>query len=317
MRTAVPDLKQVEVISTVVLPIAIQAEIGRDFTLRVLSLRELGATEFLSQIASPAAIICAPGDRMDASLIESLPECTVLLASYSVGLDHVDLAAAKRRGIEVSNTPDVLTDATADTAILLMLAAIRGARQAQQVLYSGKWQSWQPAEVYGSDTSAKRLGIVGGGRIGGAMAKRAQAFGMSLSYWSRSQSAELEALGAQREIDFHEFLGQVDVVSLHVPSTDKTRGLIDASAVKAMRDGAILVNTARGDIVNEEAVFAGLDSAKLAAAGIDVFCNEPDIDPRWLEFDSVFLLPHIGSATVETRVAMGQAVVSALRATIL
>lgn len=306
-------MSQVEVISTVVLPDTIQAEIGRSFMLRVLPLRDLGTPAFLSQLGSPAAIICAPGDRIDARLIAGLPDSMVLLASYSVGLDHIDVAEAGRQNIIVSNTPDVLTDATADTAILLLLAAIRGARRAQQILYSGDWQAWQPAEVYGSDTATRRLGIVGGGRIGCATASRAVAFGMTVSYWSRSESEQLEALGARRETELYELLGQSDVVSLHVPSTSQTRGLIDAAAVNAMRDGAVLINTARGDIVDEDAVIAALQSGKLAAAGLDVFCNEPNIDSRWLDIDNVFLLPHIGSATIETRRAMGQAVIAALR----
>ncbi len=251
-----------------------------------------------------AALICAT-ERFDADLISRLPQTLRILATFSVGYDHIDVAAATARGIAVTNTPDVLSDATADVAMLLLLGAARGAGWGERMVREQTWKAWSPTAPLGVEVTGKRLGIVGMGRIGQATARRARGFAMTIHYHNRTRLEAALEQGAVFHAALQDMLPHCDFLSIHCASTDATRGLIDARAVAALPDSAIVVNTARGDIVDDDALIEALQSGKLAAAGLDVFAGEPDIDPRYRALDNAFLLPHLGSATAETRIAMG------------
>lgn len=263
-------------------------------------------TATLNQLAAGAdgLLICLT-DRLDAAAIATLPQSIRIIATFSVGHDHIDLAAATSRGLVVTNTPDVLTEATADIALLLMLGAARRATEAQAMLREGRWGAWTPTGLLGTHLGGKRLGLVGLGRIGRAFARRARACGMEVHYHGpRRQPAALEE-GAVFHARLEDLLGISDVLSLHAPSTPDTRNLIDAAALAHLPQGAILVNTARGDLVDDEAVISALAEGRLRAAGLDVFRGEPNLHPGYAGLPNAFLLPHLGSATEETRAAMG------------
>jgi glyoxylate reductase len=259
-------------------------------------------------------LLITPTEKCGAHTIAALPQGVRILSTFSVGYDHIDLDAAKARGIAVTNTPDVLTDATADITLLLLLGAARGASWGERMVRTGTWGAWAPTAPLGHGVTAKRLGIIGMGRIGRAVAKRARAFDMEIHYHNRSRlAADLED-GARFHASLGELLSVSDFLSINCASTAETRGMIDEAAIARLPPGAILVNSARGDIVDDDAVIAALQSGALAAAGLDVFRNEPDIDPRYRDLDNAFLLPHLGSATVETRIAMGMRAVDNLEA---
>ena len=228
-----------------------------------------------------------------------------IVANYGVGTDNLDIPAIRAYGIEVTNTPDVLTDATADLAVALLLAAARRLREGLELARSGDWDGWHPTQLLGMGLHGKVLGILGAGRIGVATARRARAFGMEIVYWDRSASVELEAeTGARRQERLETLLAMSDVVSVHVPLTAETEGLIDAARLAAMKPGSILVNTARGAVLDQAAVAAALRSGHLAGAGLDVFLDEPEIPAEFRNQPTCFVLPHLGSATREARQAM-------------
>jgi lactate dehydrogenase-like 2-hydroxyacid dehydrogenase len=301
-----------DIVVTGVLPEPVEAALADRYTVHKIDLQAAGIAALIDYIREARAIVVIPGDPINAELIAALPDHVRLIASYSTGLDHVDLTAAQARGILVTNTPDVLTDATADIAMLLLLGTLRGAANAVTLLESEQWSGWQPAQIFGWDLKDRILGIFGGGRIGTATAKRARAFGLDVIYHSRKPNVELDALGGRYFRDFKTFLGTADIVSIHAPSTPETQGIFNADAFAAMRDGSFLINTARGDLVDDDAVIAALDSQKLAGIGFDVFRGEPKLDRRYLRRPDALLLPHIGSATHETRLAMGRSVISSL-----
>jgi lactate dehydrogenase-like 2-hydroxyacid dehydrogenase len=222
-----------------------------------------------------------------------------------VGVDHVDLAAAAECGLIVTNTPNVLNDATAEIAILLMLGAARRASEGERLVRSAKWNFWSPAFMVGRQVTGKRLGIIGMGRVGVVTARRARGFDMEILYHNRKRAEPEVEQGATYYPDLEEMLPRCEFLSIHCPTTAETRGLLNAERIARLPDGAIVVNTARGAVVDDGALIEALKSGKLAAAGLDVFNNEPDIDAEYRKLDNVFLLPHIGSATRETRDAMG------------
>lgn len=300
------------VIVTGLLPAAVESELAQRYALDRVDLRRDGAPALLAAIGAARALVVIPGDPVDAALIQRLPSHVGLIASYSTGLDHVDCAAAAARGIQVSNTPDVLTDSTADIAMLLILGAVRGAARAASLINSGEWSGWQPAQIFGGDLRGRTLGIFGGGRIGAATCRRARSFGLDIVYHSRRASADLDALGAQYIASFGLFMETADIVSLHAPATAETRRVINAESLARMQRGSFLINTARGDLVDDDAVIAALDEGRLAGIGFDVFNNEPQFDRRYVGRPDAFLLPHIGSATHETRLAMGRRVIESL-----
>ncbi|HCO91684.1 MAG TPA: D-glycerate dehydrogenase [Alphaproteobacteria bacterium] len=253
-------------------------------------------------------------DRLDANLISALPERTRIIATFSVGYDHIDIAAADARGIAVTNTPGVLTDATAEIAMLLLLGAARKATDGARLIRENRWGAWAPTGMLGTQLTGKKLGIYGMGEIGRAVAARARPFGMEIHYHNRNQlPAALEA-GAHYHAELESLLRHCDMLSVNCASTPQTRGSLDADRLALMKPGAILINTARGDILDEAAVLDALSNGRLGAIGLDVYANEPDIDPRFRTLPNSFLLPHLGSATYETRDAMGFCAIANLQA---
>lgn len=264
-------------------------------------------------------------DAIVPTVVDDVPEAVFetdllrirLVANFGVGFDRIDLAAAKKRGVVVTNTPGVLTEDTADLAMMLILAAARRASEGERQLRAGEWEGWRPTHMLGTRVTGATLGIVGFGRIGAAVAKRAyRGFGMRVVYVnSREPDAWAVAdASAQRCRSLDELLDMSDFVSLHVPARPDTRRMLDARRIGLMRRGAILVNTARGDLVDETALVQALESGALAAAGLDVFEREPLVSPHLLALRNVVLLPHLGSATTASRVAMGERVLANLDA---
>jgi len=251
------------------------------------------------------AIICSPTEKMDAETIATLPKSVEILATFSVGCDHIDLKAAKARGLIVTNTPDVLTDATADTTILCLLGAARMAQESEATLRAGKWGRWAPRDMLGVHMSGKRLGIVGMGRIGQAVARRAKGFDMTIMYHNRRQLEGSDDQGATFYARAEDMLPLCDFLALTCPLTEDTKHWLNAERIALLPDRAVVANTARGPVVVDDALIAALKSGKVFAAGLDVFTGEPKLDPRYLDLPNAFLLPHVGSATVETRNDMG------------
>lgn len=261
--------------------------------------------ELLVRSEGKDALLVTVADRLDAETIDLLPASIRIIASFSVGTDHINLDAAAARDIVVTNTPDVLTDATAEIALLLILGAARGAAAGMAAIREGTWINWSPTGMLGVSLGGKHLGILGMGRIGRAVAKRAQAFDMNIHYHNRTRLEAGIEDGATWHSSVEDLLGASRILSVHCASTPATRGLLDARRLALLPAGAIVVNTARGDIIDDDALIAGLRTGRIAAAGLDVFNNEPNIDPRYRTLPNAFLLPHLGSATLETRNAMG------------
>jgi lactate dehydrogenase-like 2-hydroxyacid dehydrogenase len=250
-------------------------------------------------------LMCAAGDPLNAETIGKLPGSVRMIATFSVGYEHVDVAAATRRKILVSNTPDVLTDATADIAMLCLLGAARRAHEGATMLRTHNWVGWTPTQLMGVHVTGKRLGILGMGRIGQAMAERARAFRMTIHYSNRTRlPGDLEK-GATFHADPNDMLAHCDFLSINAPMTPETRKWVNAERLAKLPKGAIVVNTARGGVVDDEALIAALKSGYLASAGLDVFDGEPRMHQGYYGLQNAFLLPHMGSATVETRNAMG------------
>lgn len=287
-------------------PPKVEARARRDYDAHLNPQDRIYGTDELLKLLEgrDGAVIC-PTERMDAATVRRLPASVKALATFSVGHEHIDLAACKARGIAVANTPDVLTDATADIAILLMLAAARRAHEGERLVRERAWGSWAPTAMLGTHVSGKRLGILGMGRIGQAVARRARAFGMTIHYSNRRRLAAAQEQGAIFHARPEEMLPHCDFLSLHCPATPETNRFLDAGRIGLLPDGAVVVNTARGAIVDDAALIAALRSGKLAAAGLDVFDGEPRVNPGYLDLRNAFLLPHVGSATHETRDAMG------------
>jgi glyoxylate reductase len=255
-------------------------------------------------LADAEALLCLLTDRVDAALLDAAPSLRVV-ANAVVGYEHVDVAACRARGIVVTNTPDVLTDATADLAFALILAALRGLPQAERSLRAGEFHGWGFRDYLGSDPGGRTLGIYGMGRIGQAVARRAAPFGMRVIYHSRTRlPAEDEAVLGAEWTDFDGLIERSDVLSLHAPLTPDTRHVLSADVLRRMRPGSYLVNTARGALVDEAALVDALRDGPLAGAGLDVYEREPALAPGLIDLPNVVLLPHIGSATRETRTRM-------------
>jgi lactate dehydrogenase-like 2-hydroxyacid dehydrogenase len=287
------------------LPKACEERLAAHYTVRLGDDAAQFTPETLAQhAADAAAILVTPSEPMTAAAIAALPASVKIISTNSVGFEHVDLEAAKVRGLRVTHTPDVLTDATADIALLLILAATRRASEAERMVREGTWKGLRPTTFLGTQITGKRLGIVGMGRIGAATAKRAQAFGMRVLYRNRKPAADAPA-NCVFVPRLEDLLAQSDVLSLHAPLTAETKGLLNAKTIAHMPRGSVVINTARGGLVDDDALIAALDSGHIYAAGLDVYANEPALDPRYRALKNVFLLPHIGSATIETRTAMG------------
>jgi lactate dehydrogenase-like 2-hydroxyacid dehydrogenase len=273
----------------------------------VIAEHDMDAAEAIEAAAQHGAVAMLIGTRvkLDAAAIARLPPSVKLIANSSVGYDHMDAAAAKARGLIVTNTPDVLTDCTADLAFMLLLAACRRAHEYEGIMRAGWRKSYGLPDNLGVRPSGKTLGIVGMGRIGRAMAQRARGFGMRILYHNRSRlPAELEQ-GAEYFGDLKDMLPRSQILSLHLPGGGGNGVLMDAAAFALLPRGAVFVNSARGSLVDEDALIAALKSGQLFAAGLDVYRREPDFDLRLAELPNVFLTPHVASATIETRDAMG------------
>ena len=304
MATTVPPVVTV----TRRLPAPVEAALAERFDCRFNASDEpLDAAGLRQALRSSDAVVCTVTDRIDAAVLGVEPVRTRLLANFGVGHEHIDLAAARALGIAVTNTPGVLTDDTADLAIALMLMASRGLGSGERELRAGDWAGWSPTHHLGQRFSGKTLGIIGMGRIGRAVARRAvHGFGMRLVYACRTplpagEAALLDAVPLELDAVF----SAADVVSLHVPSNAATHHLVDRRRLALMRRHGILINTSRGGVVDEVALVEALERGEIAAAGLDVYEAEPRVSPGLLALDNVVLLPHLGSATVESRTAMG------------
>ena len=254
-------------------------------------------------------------DEIDAALIEGAGERLRLIANYGAGVNHIALKAARARGIIVTNTPGVLTEDTADMAMALIVSVPRRLAEGEKLVRSGEWHGWSPGGMLGRRIGGKALGIVGMGRIGQAVARRARAFGLSIHYHNRRRlPAVVEAdLGATFHADLDDLLGLADIVTIHTPLNTDSRDLIDARRIGLMRPHVYLINTSRGGIVDEVALVDALEAGRLAGAGLDVWEHEPRIDPRLLALQNVVMTPHMGSATLEGRQASGERVIQNIR----
>jgi glyoxylate reductase len=268
--------------------------------------RPLTRDELHEAVTGADAVITLLHDPVDAALLDAAGPQLKCIANVAVGYDNVDVAAATERGVVVTNTPGVLTDSTADLTMALILMVTRRLGEGERLIRSGEPWSWHMFFLLGSSLAGKTLGVIGLGAIGQAAARRARAFGMEIVYAGpRRVSQETEAeLGGARRLPLMQLLASADVVTLHTPLTPETRHLIDSTALRQMRSDAYLVNTSRGPIVDEAALVKALRDHRIAGAALDVFENEPEVHPALLERDNVVLIPHLGSATIETRTAM-------------
>ncbi len=297
------------------LPPAIEARAARDYE-ALLSEHDapVSGGDILRMAQGVDAILCCPAEKLEGDLIRALPASVKVIGTFSVGYDHIDVAAARARGIPVCNTPDVLSIATAECAMLLVLAAARRAGEGERLIRSGKWTGWAPTQLMGTLVSGRRLGIFGMGRIGRELARMAKGFGMAVHYHDIARlPPELED-GAIFHENEAEFLAVCDVLSLNAPGGAGTRHWLNAGRIARMPKGAIVANAARGTLIDDAALIAALRSGQIAAAGLDVYDGEPHINPGYLALENVVLLPHLGSATTETRDAMGNLVLDGIDA---
>lgn len=250
-------------------------------------------------------------DEIDAALITQAGDRLKLIANYGAGVDHIDVATARQRGVLVSNTPGVLTDDTADMTMALILAVTRRMSEGMHVMQQGNWQGWAPTALLGGRIGGRRLGILGMGRIGQAVARRAQAFGMQVHYHNRKRvHAQTEqALGATYWESLDQMVARMDVISINCPHTPSTFHLMNARRLKLMKPDAVIVNTSRGEVIDENALTRMLRAGEIKGAGLDVYERGTQINPRLRELDNVVLLPHMGSATLEGRIEMGEKVI--------
>jgi glyoxylate reductase len=300
------------VVVTRKLPDAIETRMMELFDVRLnLDDEPLSRAGLADAMGEADVLVPTVTDRIDAELISQAGKKLRLIANYGTGVDNIDLAAARGKGITVTNTPDVLTEDTADMTMALILAVPRRLAEGERVMRSGGWPGWSPTWMLGHRVNGKRLGIIGMGRIGRAVARRALGFGLSIHYHNRRRvhedvEAELEATYWE---SLDQMLARMDIISVNCPHTPATYHLLSERRLKHIQPHAFLVNTSRGEVVNENALTRLLRDGAIAGAGLDVFENEPAVNPRLLEMDNVVLLPHMSSATVEGRMAMGEKVV--------
>jgi glyoxylate reductase len=303
--------KKPVVIVTRKLPDIIETRMMELFDVRLnVDDRQFTADQLAEAVATADVLVPTVTDRLDAGVLGHAGENLRLIASFGTGVDHVDLGVARERGITVTNTPGVLTEDTADMTMALILAVARRLTEGERVIRSGSWRGWSPTWMLGHRIWGKRLGIVGMGRIGQAVARRAKGFGLSIHYHNRNRlheeiETDLEATFWQ---SLDQMLARMDIVSIHCPRTPATFHLLSERRLKLLSSHAYLVNTSRGEVVNEDALVQLLRAGEIAGAGLDVFEHEPAVNPRLLELDNVVLLPHMASATIEGRIEMGERV---------
>jgi glyoxylate reductase len=285
----------------------VRAELERSFELELYdSVWPPARDELLARVAGKDGLMLMLSDRVDDELLDAAGPQLRIVADYSVGIDNVDVEACRRRGVVVSNTPDVLTETTAELTIAILLALLRRVAEGDRLIRRGEQWIWAPNLMLGQGLRGLVLGLVGHGRIGQAVERLARAHGMEVIHSTRTSGVPLD-----------ELLSAADAVSLHLPLTDESRHLIDGTALARMKPTAVLVNVSRGPIVDEEALVAALRAGTIAGAALDVFEREPEVHPGLLELENVVLVPHLGSATHETREAMGMLCAEALRAVLL
>ncbi|MBP2647145.1 MAG: 2-hydroxyacid dehydrogenase [Gemmatimonadetes bacterium] len=305
------------VVVTRKLPAEVEAELQKDFEARLnADDSPLTPGQLQEALRTADALLPTVTDKFTAEVLATEPLRAKLLANFGVGFNHIDVNAAKARGLSVSNTPDVLTDATADIAMILLLTVARRTGEGERHVRAGQWTGWRPTHMIGTQVSGKTLGLIGMGRIARAVARRAHhGFGMKVLFHDPFPPSpqEAAALGAEGLASLDEVLARSDFVSLHCPATPETRHLMSAERFGRMRKTAFLINTARGDVVDEAALVAALQSGQIAGAALDVFEREPVVTPALLTMENVVLLPHLGSATRETRAAMGMRALENLR----
>ncbi len=283
-----------------------EARATRDYDVRLNPQDRLySPEELVEKCQGVDAVLACHSELFTSEIVGMLPDRVKIIANHSVGVDHCDLKALEAKGVVVTNTPDVLSDATAEIAMLLLLGAARRASEGDNMVRTGQWAHWSPSFMVGTQVTGKRLGIVGMGRVGQVMARRARGFDMEVHYHNRARLSPTQEQGAIYHETLESLLGASQFLSLHCPVTPQTTGLITAEKIDLLPDGAIVVNTARGALVDESALIGALRSGKIAAAGLDVFAHEPGGNPEFASLDNIFMLPHIGSATFETRDAMG------------
>lgn len=307
-----PDRKRPLVIVTRKLPDVIETRMMELFETRLnVDDTPLTREQLLDAAAQADVLVPTVTDRIDAEVIAAAGPRLKLIANFGNGVDHIDLKAARERGISVTNTPGVLTEDTADMTMALILAVSRRLTEGERLVRSGRWSGWGPTTMLGSRLGGKRLGIIGMGRIGQALARRARGFGLSIHYHNRRRvHPEIEAeLDATYWESLDQMLARVDIVSINCPRTPATYHLLNARRLKLLKPSAIVVNTSRGEAIDEGTLARMLQRREIAGAGLDVFEQEPAVDPKLLKLDNVVLLPHLGSATYESRVDMGEKVI--------
>jgi glyoxylate reductase len=285
-----------------------------NFDVTVLSERPPERGELLEAVQGIDGVLSTLTEKIDAEFMNAAGEDLKVVANMAVGYDNVDVPTANERGIVVTNTPDVLDETTADTAFMLLLAAARRLGEGERIVRSGRWEAWGPKMLIGPDVWGKKLGIVGFGRIGQALSRRARGFDMEILYSGRSRREEAEKEFDARYLELDELLEECNFLSLHTPLTEETTHLIGAGELEKMKPEAVLVNTSRGPVVDESALAEALAEKRIFAAGLDVYENEPEVHPRLLELENVVLAPHIGSASFETRDKMAAMAGEDLRA---
>ncbi|MEM9726006.1 MAG: D-glycerate dehydrogenase [Pseudomonadota bacterium] len=304
--------QRVKVVVTRHLPEAVESRMSElfDVTLNTADTpMERGALIEACQDAD--VLVPTVTDRIDQGLITQFGPSLKLIANFGAGFDHIDVATARQRGVLVTNTPGVLTEDTADVTLALILAGPRRLAEGLKVMEEDRWQGWTPTAFLGSRVTGKRLGVVGMGRIGQAVARRARAFGLDIHYYDRQRLRESEeqALGARHWESLDQMLARMDIVTVHTPHTPATFHLLSARRLKLMKKTAYLVNTSRGQVIDENALTRMLAAGDLAGAGLDVFEREPELNPKLRELNNVTLLPHMASATLEGRLEMGEKVI--------
>jgi glyoxylate reductase len=294
---------------------AVEAELHRRYDLAVNEDDTILPPQRIAQLAAGAEVLFATAtESVNAELIQHLSPALKSIATLSVGYNHIDLDEARGRGIRVLHTPDVLSEACAEIAMLLVLNACRRGHEANQMVRTGTWPGWAPTQLLGKGLVGRRLGILGMGRIGRAIAERATGFGLSIHYHNRSRLApDLEA-GATYHARAEGLLAASDILITAAPGVPELKGFLNRERIALLPQGAVVVNISRGDLVDDDALIEALQSGRVFAAGLDVFANEPDIDPRYRALPNAFLTPHIGSATHETRDAMGWLLIQGLQA---
>ncbi|WP_421882946.1 2-hydroxyacid dehydrogenase [Pacificispira sp.] len=267
--------------------------------------------QMLDAVKRAEILVPTVTDKIDREVIDAAGDKLKMIASFGTGVDHIDFAAAKKRGIIVTNTPDVLTEDTADMTMALILAVPRRLVEGEQLVREGSWTGWSPTGMLGHRIWGKRLGIIGMGRIGTAVARRAKGFGLSVHYHNRNRVPESleEALEATYWSSLDQMIAHMDILSINCPHTPATYHLLNARRLDLMKSHAYVVNTSRGEVIDEAALVKALSQGQIAGAGLDVYENEPAVNPKLIKLSNVVLLPHMGSATIEGRIAMGERVI--------